>query len=223
MVHDKGPAAEPEWCATVNGRHGVWSIFKSWKEASEFFLGSPGALLEKFETQGEALAFLEHHHHVGDEEVVASPSGLRPKLGKHKPEIPVDAQDHRRRPPMVLTGPINPSAKKSDEVFGADLGSKMELSALLPPNLPAGVSKSLANTMADATVTPGGFRGVSAEEDSNEMTLLGEAMEELVSQGQGQTDGGSLEGRSPLEKQQACIAAPSLEPGHALQACHSPP
>ena len=89
---------------------------------------------------------MEHHHHLGDEEVVL-PLPLT-FGGKHESET-VDAQNCR--PFMVLTSP-DPSAKKRDEVLGADLGLEMELKAtLLPPNLPPGGSKGLANVMVDAT------------------------------------------------------------------------
>ena len=111
---------------------------------------------------------------------------------------------------MKLTGP-DPSAKKSDEVFGADLGSEMESrSALLPPNLPAGASEGLANAMVDVVATPGGFCGVSTKEDSNKMALLGEAMEELVSQGRGQTEGASKADLHWRSSSQMHILASSL-------------
>ena len=58
VVHDNGPPSGSEWCAVVNGKHGVCNVFMSWSEASKFFLGSPGALVEKFATPVEALAFL---------------------------------------------------------------------------------------------------------------------------------------------------------------------
>jgi hypothetical protein len=90
---------------------------------------------------------------------------------------------------MVLTGP-DPSAKKSDKDFGLDLGSELDLRAtLLPPDLPEGVSKGLANAMVDVISIPGGFSGGTDESEGNEMALLGEAMEELVSQGRNQNEG----------------------------------
>jgi hypothetical protein len=76
---------------------------------------------------------------------------------------------------MVLTGP-DPSAKKSDEVFGVDLGSEIDLrAALLPPNSPDGVAKGLANAMVDVTAIPGGFCGGTNESGGDKMALLGEA------------------------------------------------
>jgi hypothetical protein len=91
---------------------------------------------------------------------------------------------------MVLTGP-DPSAKKSDEVFEVDLGSELDLrAASLPPNSPDGASKGLANALVDVTAMPGGFcGGINNESDGDEMALLGEAMEELVSQGRNQMEG----------------------------------
>jgi hypothetical protein len=47
------------WYAVAKGKHGICNIFQSWEEASEFVLGVPGALVQKFKTKGEALAFLE--------------------------------------------------------------------------------------------------------------------------------------------------------------------
>ena len=61
--------------------------------------------------------------------------------------------------------------------------------ALLPPNVPDGVSKGLANAMADVTAAPGGFCRGSAKADGDNAALLGETMEELVSQGWSQMEG----------------------------------
>ena len=121
-------------------------------------------------------------------EVVTSSTNFRPNVGTPKP-IVVDAQNYR--PPMVfLTGP-DPSSKKSNKVFGVNLGSEMNLrAALCSPNLPnGGVSKGFANVMVDVIATPGGLCGMSTKADSTaEMTFLGDAMEELVNQGRSQTE-----------------------------------
>ena len=181
-THKVPKALDPSWFAVAKGKHGVSNIFKSWEEASEFFLGIPGATVQKFKTRGEALTFLESSQHQNP-----PPSETPPA------EAPtaVDAKDYR--PPMILTGP-DPSAKKSDEVFGLDLGSELDLrAALLPPNLPDGVSRGLANAMVDVIAIPGGFAGGvgTDESEGNEMALLGEAVEELVSQGRNQAEGAS--------------------------------
>ena len=77
---------------------------------------------------------------------------------------------------MVLICP-DPLPKKSDEVFGVDFGSEMDLRlALLPPKLPDGVSKGLTNSMVDVIAIPGGFCGGSNKADGNETALLGEAI-----------------------------------------------
>lgn len=184
---EESPVKERFWYAVVNGRHGVWNIFKTWEEASEFVLGYPGALVEKFKTRGEAMAFLDRHKiRLDGKEVVSPSTEVLLDDGAPKPKV-TGEPDYL--PPMVLIGP-DPSAKKSDEVFGVDLGSEMDLRAsLLPPNLPDGVSKGLANAMVDVIAIPGGFCGVSNEADGNEMALLGEAMEELVNQGRSNTEG----------------------------------
>ena len=75
VIQDEGPPPELKWYAVANGRHGVSNIFKSWEEASEFFLGSPGALVEKFKTRDEALAFLENHQRLPEDKgAVTSPT-----------------------------------------------------------------------------------------------------------------------------------------------------
>jgi hypothetical protein len=202
----RGPNAPPTrnsgqiWFAVAKGKHGVCNLFQSWEEASEYFLGVPGAIVQKFGTRGEALTFLEDHQSTNSEAQMDSPSEdrvpqpRRPNnvLRSQRPvATPRQKEMDNYRPPMVLTGP-DPSAKKNDEVFGVDLGSEMDLrAALLPPELPEGVSKGLANAMVDVVAIPGGFSGGIDESGSNEMALLGEAMEELVSQGRNQMEGAS--------------------------------
>jgi hypothetical protein len=56
------------WYAIAKGKHGVCNLSKSWEETSEFFLGVPGALVQKFGTRGEALSFLEDHQPANPEE-----------------------------------------------------------------------------------------------------------------------------------------------------------
>ena len=85
-------------------------------------------------------------------------------------------------PPVVLAGP-DPSTKQGDKVFGLDLGSEWELrAALLPPALPDGVGRGLANSLVDTVAVPGMFTAVADESEGNEMALLGAAMEELANQ-----------------------------------------
>jgi hypothetical protein len=190
-------APEPAWFAVAKGKHGICNIFQSWEEASEFFLGVPGALVQKFQTRGEVLEFLEsHQHEAAEERTRPSPRVRQPPMEGTDTNHPLPLEINPRRgdaknyrPPMVLTGP-DPSAKKSDEVFGLDLGSELDLRAtLLPPDLPEGVSKRLANAMVDVISIPGGFSGGTDESEGNELALLGEAMEELVSQGRNQNEG----------------------------------
>jgi hypothetical protein len=189
------PSKESTWYAVAKGKHGICNIFQSWEEASEFFLGVPGALVQKFKTRAEALEFLESNQQASDGgKTSSSPSNPQstmetPDTPRNPPVKQASVDDKNYRPPMALTGP-DPSAKKSDEVFGLDLGSELDLrAALLPPDLPEGVSKGLANALVDVIAIPGGFTGGTDESEGNEMALLGEAMEELVSQGRNQMEG----------------------------------
>ena len=86
-------------------------------------------------------------------------------------------------PPLVLAGP-DPSTKQSNKVFRLDLvGSEWELrAALLPPDLPDGVGRGLANSLVDTVAVLGMFTAVANESEGNEMALLGAAMEELANQ-----------------------------------------
>jgi hypothetical protein len=187
IVIPEPPTPGLSWFAVAKGKHGICNIFQSWEEAWEFFLGIPGALVQKFKTREEALEFLGSHQ-SSPEETRTTPDVIPSRMNTSGSnyERP-DAKNYR--PPMVLTGP-DPSAKKSDEVFGVDLGSEVDLRpALLPPELPEGVSKGLANAVVDVIAIPGGFSGGTEESGGNEMALLGEAMEELVSQGRNQMEG----------------------------------
>jgi hypothetical protein len=108
--------------ALAKGKHGVCKIFKLQEEASKFVLGTAGSLVHKFKTRGEALAFLESTHQLSE----VSQSNLQPNLNKIKnnrnsSETAKTRNMENCRPLLVLTGP-EPLAKKSDEVFGTDLG-----------------------------------------------------------------------------------------------------
>jgi len=179
---------DSSWYAVANGKHGICNVFQSWEEASEVFLGVPGAVVQKFRTRGEALGFLESHHQATEgEEPRSSPNIRQPNVERtHLDRTPsrgrVTINDKNYRPPMALAGP-DPSMKESDKVFGLELGSEWDLrKALLPPDLPDGVAKGLANSLVDAVAVPGMFTQNSDESEGNEMALLGEAMEELASQ-----------------------------------------
>jgi hypothetical protein len=154
----------------------------------------PGALVQKFKMRGKALAFLEFIQQVNDGEdihsspnpTISEPERAEPNRNPSNPQKTVDAENYQ--PPMVLTG-LDPSAKKSDEVFGLDLGTRLTRSSS-SPDLPDGVSKGLTNAMVDVVSITGGFSGGMDESGCNEMALLGEAMlEELVSQGRSQMEG----------------------------------
>jgi hypothetical protein len=64
-----------------------------------------------------------------------------------------------REHPLKLMGP-DPTVQKDQEVFGINLGSKMELmDGLSPPGLTEQQKQTLANGLIDVVALPGGFIG----------------------------------------------------------------
>jgi hypothetical protein len=179
---------DPTWYAVAKGKDGISNVFQSWEAASESFLGVPGAIAQKFKTRGEAFEFLASHHR-GNEGAgpTLSPNPREPwmertNLNRNPPMEQVTTDSRNYRPPMALAGP-DPSTKQGDKVFGLDLSSEWELrKAILPPDLPDGIAKGLANSVVDPVAVPGALGGNSDESAGNEMALLGAAMEELANQ-----------------------------------------
>jgi hypothetical protein len=90
-------------------------------------------------------------------------------------------------PPGILMG-ADPSTGKSEELFGVDIEvSEEELQdALCPPDLAESMAQSLINGTIDAVALPGGLNsGGESEGTSSEVGMLGEALEELVTQNRG--------------------------------------
>ena len=123
LILEERHSMERFWYAVVNGRHGVWNIFRSWEEVSKFVLGYPGALVEKFKTRGKAMAFWDCHKIRLDGKEVITPSN-KFRTDDEAPKTKVTG-DPDYLPPMILIG-RDPSAKKSNEVFGVHLGSEMD-------------------------------------------------------------------------------------------------
>jgi hypothetical protein len=74
--------------------------------------------------------------------------------------------------------------KKEDEFFEIDtVSGETELrDELCSPGLSEALAKGLINATIDVVSMPGGFFGGGDSETSSEMSLLGEAMAELVNQ-----------------------------------------
>jgi viroplasmin and RNaseH domain-containing protein len=163
---------------------GRYTIDHPFSEA-EIEEGDTETVKKKGEPKGDGAPYQMGFHSAG---------GYRPGYGLSgtEPLAKDTAYQGGYRPPMVLSGP-DPSVKKDDEIFGIDLGSEMDLrTALSPPDLPDGIAKGLASAMVDIVAIPGGFYGGSGDnvdENHSDMTLLGEAMEELVNQGRSQFEG----------------------------------
>jgi hypothetical protein len=106
----------------AKGKHGICNIFKSWEEASEVFLGVPGAIVQKFKTWGEALEFLESNQQASEGEKTSSSPNIRQPNAVERINLNCNhsmerasADNKNHRPPMALGGP-DPSEMKSDKV-----------------------------------------------------------------------------------------------------------
>ena len=92
-------------------------------------------------------------------------------------------------PPTLMGGDI--SIKKEDKLFGIDtnIGESELRKRLTPPFLQEAEQKSLVHNTVDVTALPGTFQNVhELEDNTNEWTSIGHAMEELVNQGRGSGD-----------------------------------
>jgi hypothetical protein len=100
-------------------------------------------------------------------------------------------------PPGKLMGD-NPSMGKADELFNIniEIGEEDLQDALCPPDLAEAMARSLINGTIDVVALPGGLNsGGELEGAASDVRMLGEALEELVTQNRG-TAGRS--GRSDL-------------------------
>ncbi len=85
---------------------------------------------------------------------------------------------------------------KAEELFGIDTEQSEEevMDALCPPDLAEKMAQSLINGTIDAVALPGGLTsGGELEGSASEVVMLGEALEELVTQNRG-SDGRTVRG-----------------------------
>jgi hypothetical protein len=112
------------------------------------------------------------------------------KSGSNYPEEedgPPSGDDSMRYPPGKLMGE-DPSTGKTEELFGIDTEQSEEelMDALCPPDLAERMAQSLINGTIDAVALPGGLTsGGELEGSASEVGMLGEALEELVTQNRG--------------------------------------
>jgi hypothetical protein len=121
--------------------------------------------------------------------VIAAPSQFNraPQLNPGTPAATPSGGALSLYPPGMLMGE-DPSTGKTDELFKIDIdGSEEELQdALCPPDLSEAMAKSLINGTIDSVALPGGLNnGGELEGTSSDVGMLGEALEELVTQSRG--------------------------------------
>jgi viroplasmin and RNaseH domain-containing protein len=207
-----GTVVSDTWYAITNSKTGHYDIFPSWPEAQSHVINVSGASVRKFRTYGEAQLYVEGHASAWEQRPSEGASLRENRLADHKmPAKPTFENYHvsteaiqvQPRSPKVTTtgGPLalyppsilmgtDPSTGKSEEVFNIDVEiSEEELQdALCPPDLAESMARSLINGTIDAVALPGGLNsGGELEESAGDVGVIGEALEELVSQNRGST------------------------------------
>jgi hypothetical protein len=199
------------WYAVTNSNIGQFAVFPSWTAAQQHVTNVSGASVRKFCTYGEDQSYVEGHQaawqqRFSDESPAATTrtgEAVRDAgphlLAKSASDVHVDegtspsSDGSTLYPPGKLMGE-DPSTGKPEELFGIDTEQSEEelLDALCPPDLSESMARSLINGTIDAVALPGGLNsGGELEGSSSEVGMLGEALEELVTQNRG-SDGRSI-------------------------------
>jgi hypothetical protein len=206
------PADLPDsdvWYAVTNGKTGYYGIFPSWPAAQIHVVNISGASVRKFQAYGEAQNYVSSHADAWEQKTTispilsvpvsepaypkAAPPPIRPQgvsLSQSKVGSTTTTSPHGTMalyPPGMLMGE-DPSTGKSEVLFGVDVeASEEELQdALCPPDLSEAMARSLINGTIDAVALPGGLNsGGELEGTSSDVGMLGEALEELVTQNRG--------------------------------------
>jgi hypothetical protein len=186
-------------------------IYENSEKASKHVNNVSGARLKRFKSIDEAEQYLMDHRETYEKKEEEKRNRL-PNQGVADFRLGPDGGDGRRGgssgamvtpdrsqptrsvelhagPPPTLIG-TDPSMKEADEIFGKDLTTgETELRAeLCPPGMTEHIAKGLMNAVVDVVALPGGLSGSSiGTEDSNEIGLIGEALEELTHQGRSGT------------------------------------
>ena len=197
-----------KWYVVSNTATGYCGIFDNGLDADKHTVGVSCATSYGFNTKEEAQqcyeAFKAESENSEDSEDTSEGfEGVERLRGgsalweTERPELK-DGASLVGYPPAKLMGQDD-STGKEEEAFGLDLScGESELRKVLTPGfLSEDQKKGLLNNVTDAVALPGMFCGMedSDQSSSNEMTMLGEAMEELVNQ---KRHGGEQLGRSDL-------------------------
>ena len=196
------------WYAVTNSATGEYGIYRTWAEASTLVVGVSCACCKKFRFFAEAEDYIERfkaefasssgsteEEEEDDEEEVERlrGGGMRADFGE--PNVRSPWGDY---PPSQLLG-HDSSNGKEDEIFGVDLcqGERELRNKFTPPKLDEGQKRGLVANTIDVVSLPGMYNPTEDgdQDGTSEMTLLGEAMEELVNQ---RRLGGENAGRSDL-------------------------
>ena len=197
-----------KWYVVVNTATGYCGLFNNWPEAAKHTVGVSCATSYGFTTEEEALHYYEAclsssessegtaEMSVASEEIQRLRGGsanLKVKETKLKGGDGLEGY-----PPSKLMGP-DESIGREEEIFGVDLSvGESELKKVFTPTfLTNDQKKGLLNNATDVVALPGMFNGIEEldQNDSSELTMLGEAMEELVNQ---KRHGGEQTGRADL-------------------------
>jgi hypothetical protein len=198
-----GTPVSDVWYVVTNSKTGYYDLFLSWSAAQIHVVNVSGASVRKYRTYGEAQGYTDGHV-AAWEDRPASARNLRGEdEDDHKSptEVPVVTPQPKPSttnltasngsaslyPPGILMGE-DPSTGKSDELFNFDVEvSEEELQdTLCPPDLAEAMARSLINGTLDSVALPGGLNSSGElEGTSSDVGMLGEALEELVTQNRG--------------------------------------
>jgi hypothetical protein len=219
---DAQPSGMPDsdvWYSVTNSKTGYYEIFPSWPAAQIHVVNVSGASVRKFRTYGEAHDYVDSHAVAWKQKTANSPISEErtseyaqpptpaPEVPQSfaapsqfnvvPPAAPASKGSLSLYPPGMLMGE-DPSTGKSDEFFKIDVEACEEelQDALCPPDLSEAMARSLINGTIDAVALPGGLNsGGELEGASSDVGMLGEALEELVTQNRGMA---GRSGRSDL-------------------------
>lgn len=208
------------WYVVTNTASGTVDIFRTWAEASTYTTGISCATCKRFRTLGEAEEYAalfraenatssesEEDYQEDQEEgkddqdehnVARLRGGGKKKKDVDMQEPDIIARSWKDFPPTHLLG-HDQSTGQDEGMFGIQLNEgEAELRNKMTPGvLRDKHRKGMISNTIDAVSMPGMYSGVEdgGQDTSGELTILGEAMEELVNQ---RRQGGESVGRSDL-------------------------
>ena len=221
---ENAAAMKKRWYVVTNTATGSCNIFRTFAEASTYTTGVKCATCMKFNTLQEAKEYatkfrakqspsckVSHGEEdkgddteiaEGEHEEVSKVARLRgggkDRMDIDEAEPSVVARSWKEFPPALLLG-HDMSTGNGEAMFGFSLNEgEAELRSKVTPGvIGEGYRKGMVSNTIDAVSMPGMYsRGEDGTQDtSEELTILGEAMEELVNQ---KRQGGENFGRSDL-------------------------